>query len=231
SLFEAYCKVWEPKWFEERVCGFHKQPPKPWIELASWPRLRAPEPITWLIEQVAGSADASRLPHIGFAVTHGDLHGDNLLVDQDHHAWVIDFERSGPGPVLQDLVELEADILNRLTCALIDPQTFYRVCILITQDAQLQPLIGCESFSAPATRKTLEVISTLRRLASQHIHPASDAREYLWGLLFNTLFRATIMSPDSSDGRERAFMLAGILCQRLENWGAAWPPAQWPAAC
>ena len=36
------------------------------------------------------------------AVTHGDLHGDNLLVDGEH-AWVIDFERTGPGHILARL--------------------------------------------------------------------------------------------------------------------------------
>ena len=44
-------------------------------------------------------------------MTHGDLHGDNLLVDKEH-AWAIDFEHTGSGHILRDFAELEVDILS-----------------------------------------------------------------------------------------------------------------------
>ncbi len=65
-----------------------------------------------IVENEAGDLSIVDLTYE--AVTHGDLHGDNLLIDSRKNAWVIDFERSGEGHVLQDFIELESDILNRL---------------------------------------------------------------------------------------------------------------------
>ena len=47
------------------------------------------------------------------AVTHGDLHSDNLFVDGEH-AWVTNFERTGPGHILRDFIEMEVDLFTRL---------------------------------------------------------------------------------------------------------------------
>jgi len=44
------------------------------------------------------------------SITHGDLNGKNILVDENGHPWLIDFFRTGPEHVLRDFVELEADI-------------------------------------------------------------------------------------------------------------------------
>ena len=41
---------------------------------------------------------------------HGDLHSENILVDEDTTTWLIDFEHTGWGPILQDAVELDGDI-------------------------------------------------------------------------------------------------------------------------
>jgi protein-tyrosine phosphatase/nicotinamidase-related amidase len=46
---------------------------------------------------------------------HGDLNFANVLVDARDNVWVIDFARSGPGPILQDLAKLENDLLYILT--------------------------------------------------------------------------------------------------------------------
>ncbi|HSO27297.1 MAG TPA: phosphotransferase, partial [Anaerolineales bacterium] len=228
SLFTAYCTVWGDKWFNERVKGFSKRHAKDWMQTGDWPEYTTPEPMQWLIDQVDRTTDASRLPQVGMAATHGDLHGDNLLIDRNNHAWVIDFERSGPGPILQDLIELEADILNRLTCNSFNRADFYRLCILVLREEDLQPNAETTCLSSPEARKALDVITFLRRLAGEYIHPQSDAREYLWGLLFNALFRASISDVNTDHCLDRPLRLAGMICHRLEHWGAPWPPTNWP---
>ena len=42
--------------------------------------------------------------------THGDLHSQNILLDDNGQAWLIDFYRTGAGHILRDLIELETDI-------------------------------------------------------------------------------------------------------------------------
>ncbi|GAB4493855.1 MAG: hypothetical protein Fur0016_29840 [Anaerolineales bacterium] len=70
-------------------------------------------------------------------------------------------------------------------------------------------------------------ISHLRLLAHK-CTGISDARQYLLGLLFNTLFRATISTTNQRKQiQQRALMLASILCHRLDHWEEAWPPPQW----
>jgi CheY-like chemotaxis protein len=41
---------------------------------------------------------------------HGDLHGQNILVDADGHFWLIDFARVAESHALRDFAELETDI-------------------------------------------------------------------------------------------------------------------------
>ncbi|PDW02245.1 hypothetical protein CJ255_15005, partial [Candidatus Viridilinea mediisalina] len=77
-----------------------------------FPALRQvlPNPIRWLSEHYQTT---SRVANPRKAITHGDLHGDNLFVTPTH-AWPIDFERTGEGPILRDFVELIQDILTRI---------------------------------------------------------------------------------------------------------------------
>ncbi len=66
-------------------------------------------PATWILAH----AEESRIHSAQLAITHGDLHGDNMFVEEDH-CWAIDFERTGRGHILRDFVELEEDIITRL---------------------------------------------------------------------------------------------------------------------
>ncbi len=77
------------------------------------------------------------------AITHGDLHGDNLLVDNQKNVWVIDFERCGEGHILQDFIELEADIFNRLEEHNDNFSAYLKMCFTIlkkTNTSNLNPL-------------------------------------------------------------------------------------------
>jgi hypothetical protein len=81
--------------------------------------------------------------------------------------------------------------------------------------------------SDPGIRKALQTISLLRQLAVQ-CTGMQDARQYLLGLLFNTIFRATINNHANYRERQnRALMLAGIFCHRLDHWNDPWPPEEW----
>jgi DNA-binding NarL/FixJ family response regulator len=178
-----------------------------------------PNPILWVQQK----KQESIIPDTRQAVTHGDLHGDNLFVDGEH-AWAIDFERTGPGHILRDFIELEIDIVTRLINFPEDSLIqFYELVVVLvaplTPSSSLQSTLQLrENFE---TNKALEIIQGIRKLAYE-ITRYSDFREYLWGLLFNTVFVATLV-PEGSSQRERALLLGSVICSRLEYWGKEWP--------
>ncbi len=230
SLYQLYCSVWGPEWYT-RVKTLRDYDLHSPMRQHQWNGADVPHPIRWFIENIADNPqhDASRLPHTCTAITHGDLHGDNLLVDEQYNAWVIDFERSGPGHILQDFVELEADIVNRLDCDIRHRSDFYALCLAICQPTQLDSLPGINPHHTPQNqhRKALAVISHLRRLARQYT-AITSLREYLLGLFFNTIFRASLIQENHIHCKQRAIMLASILAHRLQHWDEPWPPSHWP---
>ena len=116
SLFELYADVWGD-WYTKRVRDFSTGGLWKDEGIIKW--LELPNPIEWFKTRIAENRelDLSIVETTQRAVTHGDLHGDNLLIDSRKNAWVIDFERSGDGHALQDFIELESDIINRLEVA------------------------------------------------------------------------------------------------------------------
>jgi len=71
-----------------------------------------------LHHHLLGKKQPGLLPELGriqarFGLTHGDLTPRNILCQGDH-AWLIDFEHTGAGPVLADFARLEATL--RLWC-------------------------------------------------------------------------------------------------------------------
>jgi ActR/RegA family two-component response regulator len=228
SLFKAYTEVWGDGW-HERLRQFpdkHQQMRFP-LPLGE---LHLPNPIAWVRNRVGldGGPDTSQFPLTLTAITHGDLLGDNIFVDKDDHVWMIDYERTGPGPIQQDFVELESDILMRLTLlSSAEQRFFFELAIAIAQpkDLQQSPQVRIDHSAAA---KALLVVNQLRQLAARHAG-SSDAQQYLWGLLFNTVFSATLLGQDVEHQarRERALLLGSLICHRLDHWEDQWPPKAW----
>jgi hypothetical protein len=223
NVFDAYCKVWDEDWYRQRLMKLNAgsfEHPIDGKGPASFP-----DPIAWLKKRVESPEE---LPLTALAVTHGDLHGANLLVDEQYNIWAIDFERSGPGPILQDFAELEVDILLRLSGLLRDD--FAGLCQLSVWAARSKSLaspLATNSGASSALIKSMQVIAGLRRLAAQ-CSGETDTQPYLWGLLLNALFRASLLTARGQTHQlRRALMLSSILCHRLDHWGQRWPPASW----
>lgn len=172
---------------------------------------RLVNPVVWVLQHKGDST----IPCTRQAITHGDLHGDNLFVD-GAHAWAIDFERSGPGPLLRDFVELEVDIVTRLVrFPQDDLSRFIEFARVLAEPTKVEsPFHPTPNLLADAeTGKALGVIAGLREIARQVTH-YTDAREYLWGLLLDALFVAMLIPPPSLQ-RDRALLLGAVLCERL----------------
>jgi FixJ family two-component response regulator len=232
SLFELYCSVWDKDWYQ-RVLSFKPLVPAEEMGNELWSRLGVKDPLHWLIENVASNdrkKDLSWVKETRVAITHGDLHADNLLVDDSDHAWVVDFERSGEGHALQDFVELESDLINRIVGSRDDIPSFYALCVTVCSMCEIGDNTLLENQSLTWDEETLKLLKTIdviRKLACK-CSKIMDAREYLLCLFFNTVFRATITQAQTQEkSQKRAFMLASILCSRLERWNDPWPPQIW----
>jgi hypothetical protein len=170
-------------------------------------------PFTW--SPLLSSTDTE------FCITHGDLHGRNILIDRQAQAWLIDFERTGTGHILRDFVELETDI----KFALLEETNLERLCSLelaLLAPKHLDGAADNVEFGCPALQKAFEVVAGLRLFAAGIYSPA-DAREYYEALLYQTLnvVRLKHIGPLK---KRHAFLAASLACERLQTWGSQWPP-------
>lgn len=218
SLLMAYNAVWDSDWLC-RLDAFAT--PSPWLEHPALPELRLPHPAPWLraaTGRTGGGPDRSTLPGLLTAVTHGDMLGDNMFVDDRRAAWVIDFERTGRGPILQDFVELEVDILTRL--APVAPEELPAFLALARRLVRAGRISagGRARAGVAELDKAAAVIAGLRGLAAT-LTGVRDIRQYLWGMLFNTVFRATLLrdSDEGASSYTRALLLGGLICARLDE--------------
>lgn len=157
---------------------------------------------------------------------HGDLHAENILVDEQSRSWVIDFEYSGWGPLLQDAVELESVVRFRLLSERHLERLLLLEHALATQSAfdQAPPLP--EILRGPDAReleKAYQVSLAIRSEAGK----IAEARlpDYFLGLLYHALRillnRYPSTQPDLYMRRSQRYQLqalfsASLYCQRLD---------------
>ncbi len=186
-----------------------------------------PNPPCWFVQNYHL---CEHLRQLRQAITHGDLHGDNLFVDE-RAAWPIDFERTGYGPLLRDFVELIQDLTTRIACFGDDDlpliyELAVAICVPERPNEPMQPTAAL--LSHPEARKLFEVVQELQLLAAERAQ-YDDRREYLWGLLCNHLFVASKLPPESPRWL-RTMLFAAVICQRLDRWDrSSWMPVDWPA--
>ncbi|HMQ30851.1 MAG TPA: phosphotransferase [Chloroflexaceae bacterium] len=226
SLFAAYDELWKHT-LSRHFAAWRREGPA--LELPGFPPA-LPNPLPWIARHHA----ASTLRRAQEAVTHGDLHSDNIIVNESH-AFPIDFERTGYGPILRDFVELTQDVSTRVAWARsrgdgrADLALVYNLAVAwCAPDRPDQPLPLTRAIADdPVALKLHAVAQGLRALAHARTH-YEDQRELLWGLLLNHLFVASRLHRGSPRWLRTA-LFAATICGRLERWGeGAWPPPGWP---
>jgi CheY-like chemotaxis protein len=177
-------------------------------------------PVQWLSKHMYGSSGLSYRT----AVTHGDLHGDNLFVDGEH-AWVIDFERSCPGHILRDFIEMEVDLFTRLGPGNSGSEIYSELMLAgLLLTSRLSPILETDLYrqiTHPEIKKALDVIQENRKICVEMLRP-SEFREYLWGLLFDLVYLLKLIEPNTPQ-YDRTLLLGGIICERLKRGTREWP--------
>lgn len=148
--------------------------------------------------------------------THGDLNGENILIDRDRHVWLIDFSLTGPGHILRDFAELDAAIRYQLLKegeATLEERLVLEDALTVSERFsdvnELPPKLETEN---AALAKAYETVVYLRQLAQKKvaINPADDIKEYNVALYYYSLNGLRFYSWRQVQ-RQHALMSASIL--------------------
>jgi CheY-like chemotaxis protein len=151
------------------------------------------------------------------AITHGDLHARNILVDSQGHPWLIDFFRTGWGHALRDAAELESVVKFEL----LD----HKESLLNTLkfEAALINAAYLEHARPGSLSKSLDrVWAVVREIRSRiaHIFGSEIMPEYRAALFFYAL-RELSRHPDDSptlfNRRAHALYLAALIAKHLRG--------------
>lgn len=172
-------------------------------------------PIAWL-----DAHEQECVIQVHKCITHGDLTGRNMMVDESGKCWLIDFYRTQKSHILRDFVILETDIKYRLMSLLSLTDFLHFEEALLEADRQDQPPILPPTFTKD-TRKAAEVIFALRQLAHHYARSfntqTDEARkEYLLSQLMGTL-NVVRLRHISESRKLQAMHSAVMLCEELDR--------------
>jgi len=176
--------------------------------------VEATNPIAWL----ARHQDECILP-VYHSITHGDLTGRNIMVNESGSCWLIDFYRTYNSHILRDFIILETDIKYRLLPTP-DWKDFFALEKTLLQTAQAQSPPNLESLPADV-QKAARIVIALRDMAYQFSRGPGTRhqvgrQEYLISLLMGTLNVARLRHVEE-DRKLQAMLSATMICVELDE--------------
>jgi len=152
--------------------------------------------------------------------THGDFNEHNLLVDDDGHIWMIDFQGTRQGHILRDFVGLDSvirlQLLTKDDATLQECLEMEQALCSISRFSQVHHLPGKFQSSNPAIMKAYALAVHLRMLAFQigKQNVDDNFKEYYAALFYNAVntMRFMTLQPEQ---REHALLSASLLAECL----------------
>lgn len=178
------------------------------LRLVDLPR-PLPDPVEALVDGGLAAEFSTFL-----TLTHGDLHGENILVDiGTSDAWLIDFAAAGRGHWARDLATLECCIKFQY----IDPHDLARLFefedALAVRGWAIDQSEAENWLDRPDLGKAIAVIGALRAIATDvvgdRLSREQMRREYSAALLFNTLNYLRFHSQLKRKTRKNQVLMAG----------------------
>lgn len=154
-------------------------------------------------------------------ITHGDFNPHNILFDEEGSSWLIDFQSTGPGHVLRDVVALDVAVRVQLLgdddAGLDERLALEEALAAPEQFSDLEALAASTLTDNQAVDKAFRTCVHLRTIAGRLLarHTSSDLREYYAGALFCALNLIRFRSVLSTSQREHALLSACLLTERL----------------
>ncbi|MBP7961644.1 MAG: phosphotransferase [Caldilineaceae bacterium] len=222
SLFELYDHNWEGK-LSQRLDDWRKEPEV--LRKSKTFPISLPHPLRWIADHL----DDSNLPGICVAVVHGDLHGGNILLDEQYFTWVIDYEDTGYGHVLRDYAELAQNIMTRLHPGPYSQlQWLYALAVSLAAPANPHQRIPSNPTidNNPHSLRAYSILRAIQKFADE-LTGYQQSQEFLWAILLDIAKVYAALSKDRKR-QKRLLYLGGLLCHRVDHWGdTEWPPKEW----
>jgi len=156
---------------------------------------------------------------VKMCITHGDMTGRNIMVDESGKCWMIDFLRTYESHSLRDFVILESDLKYRQGPLLPDQEFLEIEKSLIHQGVNHSDAKALSRWDKE-TRKMFSVIMTVRDLARQVAfgvaNPSQMDLEYKISLLMATL-NVIRLRHMLRERKLQALKSAILLCESLED--------------
>ena len=155
-------------------------------------------------------------------ITHGDLNGSNVLIDEAGHAWLIDFESTGKGHILRDLAELDTIVRFHLLepdqATLEERLRMEQALGVPKRFSHVDQLPSSFQSENQALTKAFETAAHLRMLARKLVaqNPSDDIGEYNIALLYYSLNAMRFYSWPSVQ-RQHALLSASLLADYFKK--------------
>jgi DNA-binding response OmpR family regulator len=152
--------------------------------------------------------------------THGDFNQHNLQVDSEGHIWMIDFQGTGHGHILRDLVALDTvvrfQLLTTSDATMQERMEMEQILCTIKHFSEVDQLEGQLKTPNANLQKAFDIAVHLRKIAYLLVrhNPNDDFNEYYAGLLFNAL-NIMRFPFQEQEQREHALLSASLLAQKL----------------
>ncbi len=156
------------------------------------------------------------------SLTHGDLNGQNVLVDGGGNVWIIDFGRLHRGHALRDFAKLENDVLYVMTEVTEENATQARhfVDVLVAHELGTPLTIPSEIEDAGLVRagRTIAVLREIAASVGGHAESPHAALSFghRVGLLRFAAHTLTFTEPTTTQ-RRLALYACGALSARIES--------------
>lgn len=152
-------------------------------------------------------------------IAHGRLDASSILVAPDGQTWLVDFAKTGQGPLLRDFVTLEMAVRLDLLDT-IDLQACYKFEKQLLIGEKLTDAVAFEQLPAEFD-KPLRTVGYIRQRAAVVVGP--ELTPYLLGLFFCALARVMTFDPTIRYTKRElvpfahSLLLAAMLSEKFTN--------------
>jgi len=149
------------------------------------------------------------------SIVHGDLNGQNILVDEEGKAWLIDFRMTGPSHIMRDLVFLDVVVRTQYTDATLAERLQLEEVLLQTDTYNDVAKLPTSLSGADETlQKAYQVSRHLRHIAST-VTQTADMRDYHLATFFTALNQVRFFQLPKHV-REHSALIASLITSKYD---------------
>jgi thiamine kinase-like enzyme len=154
------------------------------------------------------------------SMTHGDLNARNILVDNNDHAWLIDFSHTEIGHMLRDIAKLDSvlriQMLSQQEATLQERFYLEETLADAASPNQIMQLSDQLETDNPALQKVYRTVRYLRQYAATISNGSASMEDYDVALMYNNISAITYYSLSKLQ-RLHGLLSASLLARRVRD--------------